>query len=87
MTSPAATNDTSPDALDVQIACFHALSPQERLHKMAASSRRGRDLALAAIRRRNPDISAREVRLRYLAIAYGDELAAEVREWLGVRGR
>jgi hypothetical protein len=87
MTSPAATNDTSPDALDVQIACFHALSPQERLHKMAASSRRGRDLALAAIRRRNPDISAREVRLRYLAIAYGDELAAEVREWLGARGR
>jgi hypothetical protein len=54
---------------------------------MAASSRRGRDLALAAIRRRNPDISAREVRLRYLAIAYGDELAAEVREWLGARGR
>ena len=87
MTSPAATNDTSPDALDVQIACFHALSPQERLHKMAASSRRGRDLALAAIRRRNPDSSAREVRLRYLAIAYGDELAAEVREWLGARGR
>ena len=87
MTSPTATNDTSPAALDVQLACFRALSPQERLHKMAASSRRGRDLALAAIRRQNPDISDREVRLRYLALAYGNELAAEVREWLGARGR
>ena len=80
-------NDTSPDALDVQLACFAALSPQDRLRKMAAAARRGRDFALAAIRRRDPGITEAEARLRFLALAYGDELAADVRDWLGARGR
>lgn len=74
--------DTSLDALDVQLACFRALSPQERLRKMTTSSRRGRDLALAAIRKRHPGMPEEEVRMQYLAVAYGDELAADVRQWL-----
>jgi hypothetical protein len=41
-------NDTSPEALDVQLACFAALSPQARLRTMAAATRRGREFALAA---------------------------------------
>jgi hypothetical protein len=52
---------------------------------MVASSRRGRDLALAAIRRSEPEITEQETRLRYLALAYGDDLAADVRQWLGAR--
>jgi hypothetical protein len=80
-------NDTSPDALDVQLACFAALPPKARLRKMAAAARRGRDFALAAIRRRDPGITEAEARLRFLALAYGDELAADVRDWLGARGR
>ena len=81
------TSDTALDAIDAQLACFRRLSPQERLQKMLASSRRGRDLALAAIRRIDPGLPETEVRLRYLAIAYGDHIAAEVRTWLGARSR
>jgi len=78
-------NDTSPEALDVQLACFAALSPQARLRTMAAAARRGRDFALAAIRRLHPGITDAEARLRYLALAYGDDVAADVRDWLGAR--
>jgi hypothetical protein len=87
MTISITQTDTSPDALDVQLACFRALTPQERLQKMVASSRRGRDLAMAAIHAAEPRLSDQEVRLRYLALAYGEELATEVRQWLGARGR
>lgn len=79
-------SDTSPDADEAQLECIRRLTPQERLRKMATSSRRGRDLAMATIRRGEPEISEVEVRLRYLALAYGDELAADVRRWLGDRG-
>lgn len=82
----AMVSDTTPDADEAQLACFRRLTPQERLQKMIASSRRGRDLALAAIRRSEPNLSEAEVRLRYLALAYGDNLASEVRRWLGARG-
>ena len=78
-------SDTSPDADEAQLECFRRLTPQERLRKMIESSRRGRDLAMAAIRRRNPGIPESEVRLRYLALAYGNELASEVKRWLGER--
>lgn len=87
MPSFESVSDTSFDADEAQLACFRRLSPQERLRKMLASSRRGRDLAMAAIRRDQPGIPEHEVRLQYLAIAYGDELAAEVRRWLGDSGR
>ena len=78
-------SDTSADADEAQLACFRRLTPQQRLQKMVASSRCGRDLALAAIRRSEPEITEQETRLRYLALAYGDDLAADVRQWLGAR--
>ena len=43
-------------------------------------------MALEAIRRRHPDADATELRLRYLELAYGRALAAEVRRWLRDRG-
>jgi hypothetical protein len=55
-------------------------------------SPRGRELvdamardALAAIRRRHPNADDTEVRLRYLELAFGPAVAAEVRRWLGER--
>ena len=78
-------SDTSADADEAQLACFRRLTPQQRLQKMVASSRRGRDLALAAIRRSEPEITEQETRLRFLALAYGDGLATDVRQWLGAR--
>jgi len=81
----ATVSDTSADADEAQLDCFRRLTPQQRLQKMVASSRRGRDLAITAIRRSEPEITEQEARLRYLALAYGDDLAADVRQWLGAR--
>ena len=69
MPPKTAVSDTSLDADEAQLACFRRLTPQERLQKMLASSRRGRDLALAAIRSSQPGILEAEVRLQYLALA------------------
>ncbi len=78
--------DTSTSAAAVQRARIRELAPLERLRKGCALSNRGRRMALEAIRRRHPDADATEVRLRYLELAYGRALAAEVRRWLGDRG-
>lgn len=79
-------SDTSTSAAAVQRAQIRALAPLERLQKGCALSNRGRRMALEAIRRRHPDADATEVRLRYLELAYGQAIAAEVRRWLGERG-
>jgi len=79
-------SDTSNSAAVVQRARIRELAPLERLRKGCALSNRGRRMALEAIRRRHPDADAAEVRLRYLELAYGRALAAEVRRWLGDRG-
>ena len=85
--APAAIHsDTSRAAAAVQRARLGALSPLERLQKGCALSNRGRRMALDAIRRRYPDADTLEVRLRYLELAYGAAVAADVRRWLGARG-
>lgn len=76
-------SDTLNAAAAVQRSRIRALPPLERLRKGCALSNRGRRMALDAIRRRHPHADAAEVRLRYLELAYGRTLAAEVRRWLG----
>ena len=46
---------------------------------------RGKRLALEAIRRRHPDLGPDELRLAYIELAYGRELADDVRYWLRER--
>lgn len=79
-------SDTLTSAAAVQRARIRELAPLERLRKGCVLSNRGRRLALEAIRRRHPHADDTEVRLRYLELAYGQKLAAEVRRWLGSRG-
>jgi hypothetical protein len=86
MASGGIPSDTLTSAAAVQRARIRALAPLERLRKGCALSNRGRRMALEAIRRRHPHADATEVRLRYLELAYGPALAAEVRRWLGSRG-
>lgn len=74
--------DTSADAAAMLVRSVRALSAPERLRKGWALSQRGKRLALAAIRRRHPAADEAEIRLRYLALAYGPTLAADVRRWL-----
>jgi len=39
-------------------------------------------MAFAAIRRRHPEFSEEEVRLTFIELTYGKELAENVRHWL-----
>jgi hypothetical protein len=81
------TNDTAAEAEAVQLECIRRMSPLDCLRAACRMSNRGRRLAFDAIRARLPDADETEVRLRYIELAYGAELAADVRRWLRDRGR
>ena len=44
-------------------------------------SRRGKRLAIEAIRRRHPGLGPDETRLKYIELAYGAAIADDVRRW------
>ncbi|MDA0284104.1 MAG: hypothetical protein O3B13_06275 [Planctomycetota bacterium] len=73
------TTDTSPEALAVQLECLRRMSPHERLEKVFAWSAGLREMAFAAIRRRHPEFDEVEVRLQFIGLTYGRELADNVR--------
>lgn len=81
MTTPTDVSDTSDEALAVQLDCLRQMSPQERLRRACAWSGQVRRMAFDAIRRRHPECSDDEVRLRFIELTYGKELADEVRYW------
>jgi len=57
------------------------LTPEERLQKAISLTSEVVRLSKAAIRRRFPEIDEDEVKLKFIALHYGKELADEVREW------
>lgn len=81
MTTPTDVSDTSDEALAVQLDCLRQMSPQERLQRACAWSGQVRRMAFDAIRRRHPEYSEDEVRLSFIELTYGKELADEVRNW------
>ena len=81
------TTDTSEDALEVQLACLRRMSPQERVRKTCAMSRRVRDMAMDAIRRRHPEWDDTQVRLMFIELTYGKSLADDLRSTLAGRVR
>jgi len=81
MIQPAYTTDTSAEAYAAQLACIRRLPPTERFHKARQMSRRARQMALAAIRRRHPSFDDDAVRLKFIALAYGTDLSAAVGLW------
>ena len=81
MTSGTPTTDTSADALAVQLDCLRRMSPHERLAKAFAWSGDLRKMSFEAIRRRHPTLNDDEVRLRFIELIYGKELADAVRLW------
>lgn len=81
MTIPTEVSDTSEEALAVQLECLRQMPPQERLRRACAWSGQVRRMAFDAIRRRHPEYSEDEVRLTFIELTYGKELAEEVREW------
>jgi hypothetical protein len=81
------TNDTAAEAEAVQLECIRRMSPLERLRAGCRMSSRVRRLAFEAIRGRHEDADEMEVRLRFIELAYGANLAADVRLWLRDGGR
>jgi hypothetical protein len=75
------TSDTSPDALQVQLDGLRRMSPQQRIAKMCSLSRRVRNMAFAAIRRRHPELDEEGVQLLFIELTYGKSLADDVRRW------
>lgn len=81
MSMPTEISDTSDEALAVQMACLRQMSPHERLRRACAWSGQVRRMAFDAIRRRHPEYSEDEVRLSFIELTFGKELAEEVRVW------
>ena len=85
MTSRPYTTDTSSEAHAVQLDLIRRMAPEERFRKAHAMSCRCRKMARDAIRRRYPGISEDELRLRFIELVYGRDLADEVRRWQEAR--
>lgn len=73
------TVDTSKEALQVQLAGLRQMSPRERIRQTLAMSRRVRNMAMDAIRRRHPDLEDAEVGLMFIELTYGKSLADDIR--------
>ena len=85
MSKPAPINDTAPEAEAVLIQLLRNTPPTQRLAAAVAASNRVAQQCKDAIRRMNPDLSAAEVRLRFIEINYGSELAENVRLCLAAK--
>ena len=81
MAMPSDFSDTSDEALAVQLECLRQMTPHERLRRACAWSGQLRRMTFNAIRRRHPEYSEDEVRLRFIELTYGMALADEVRAW------
>lgn len=72
------TTDTSTEAAEIQLDLWRAMSGQERIEKVSALSVQLRNMAFDAIRRRHSEFSDEQVRLKFIELTYGKELAAGV---------
>lgn len=79
MSQSVYTTDTSLDALAVQIDGLRRMTPKQRIGKVCAMSNRVRKMAFDAIRRRHPKRTDNEVRLLFIELTYGKQLADDVR--------
>ncbi|QEG40772.1 hypothetical protein [Roseimaritima ulvae] len=76
------TTDTSREAEAIQLELLRRMSPADRIAKMCNLSASLRRMAFDAIRRRHPKIGESEVRLKFIELTYGKELADAVRDHL-----
>ena len=78
------TTDTSAEAEAVQLDLLRQMTPQQRIETMCTLSNNVRQMAVEAIRRRHPEYSDAEVALTFIALAYRQPLADDVRRWHNV---
>ena len=82
MTVAQYTTDTSTDAFEMQLQCLRRMSPQDRIRQTCAMSRRVKQMAFDAIRRRYPGLNEDLVQLKFIELTYGETLAAEICVWM-----
>ena len=75
------TNDTSSAAEAVQLELIRRMQPSQRLAKALALSCEMIRLSKTAIRRRYPELSEDGVRIKFIEMHYGAELARSVSAW------
>jgi hypothetical protein len=73
------------EALQTQLNGFRRMSPLERVSRMCSWSQQIKNMSLNAIRRRHPEFSDDEIRLKFIELTYGTELARDVRRHLKER--
>lgn len=82
MSKPASIRDTSPDAETVLIGLLQDKPPFKRLYDAVAASNRVAEQCKNAIRRSCPQLSEDEIKLCFIELNYGREIADEVRAYL-----
>ncbi|HUT11926.1 MAG TPA: hypothetical protein VMY42_15605 [Thermoguttaceae bacterium] len=78
-------SDTHPEAEKVQIELIRQMSVGRRMAIMQSMTAMAIKLSRRAIARANPELSPREVDLKWVELHYGKELAGGFREWLSQR--
>ena len=83
MPTPSAIHDTSPEAESILIRLLQDKPAAARLGDAVAASNRVARQCKEAIRRSHQDCSEEDIKLRFIALNYGQELANKVRSYLG----
>lgn len=83
MPSLPAIQDTSPEAESFLIRLLRDKPAAARLGDAVAASNRVAQQCKEAIRRNHQDFSEEDVNLEFIALNYGQEIAAKVRAHLG----
>lgn len=74
--------DTTPEAEAVLIQLIRAKPPARRLEEAVLASNRVAEQCKEAIRRKNPELSEHEVKLQFIELNYGQDLAESVKAYL-----
>ena len=78
-------DDTDPQVRAMQVRLLREAGPNRRLALACSMTQSAREMSREGIRRRHPDLSELEVKLKLGELCYGRELIAHVRAYLGER--
>jgi len=73
------TTDTTRESEEVQLGVMRSLSGSDRIRQVCTLNDHLRSMAFAAIRRRFPNLSEVEVKIKFIELTYGKALADAVR--------
>jgi hypothetical protein len=85
MPTPNTIKDTLPEAESVLIGLLRDRPAPLRLRDAVAASNRVARQCKDAIRRNHPKFSEDEIKLRFIELNYGQEIADEVRAYLNMK--